>query len=202
MSIRQPKIDLDPETLLSAYAQGIFPMADRDGTIRFYTADPRGIIPLDDRFHVPGTLRQLIKKDPPVFEIRVNYDFAATMRGCMDARSDGTWINPELVAAYTQLHELGYAHSVEAWQDGALVGGLYGVSLGAAFFGESMFHRATDASKVALVYLVQRLRERKFDLLDSQATTTHLCRFGAIDIPASEYLLKLRRALNKRCDFI
>jgi len=195
------KIDLDPETLLSAYAQGIFPMADRDGSIRFYTADPRGVIPLDDRFHVPSTLRQLMRKDPPVFEIRIDYDFGSTMRACMEARRDGTWINQELIAAYTRLHELGFAHSVEAWDDGQLVGGLYGVSMGGAFFGESMFHRKTDASKVALVHLVNRLRERKFDLLDSQATTSHLRRFGAIDMPAAEYLIRLRKALTKRCEF-
>jgi leucyl/phenylalanyl-tRNA--protein transferase len=201
MANRKLKIDLGPETLLSAYAQGVFPMADRDGSIRFYTADPRGIIPLDDRFHIPGTLRQLLKKDPPVFEVRVNYDFPATMRACMEARSDGTWISAELIAAYTQLHELGFAHSVETWQGGEQVGGLYGVSLGAAFFGESMFHRKTDASKAALVYLVNRLREKKFELLDSQATTPHLRRFGAIDIPAAEYLIHLRKALNRQCDF-
>ncbi|HEX4796512.1 MAG TPA: leucyl/phenylalanyl-tRNA--protein transferase [Humisphaera sp.] len=195
------KIDLDPETLLSAYAQGIFPMADRDGSIRFYTADPRGVIPLDDRFHIPSTLRQLMRKDPPVFEIRIDYDFGSTMRACMEARRDGTWINQELINAYTRLHELGFAHSVEAWEDGQLVGGLYGVSMGGAFFGESMFHRKTDASKVALVHLVNRLRERKYDLLDSQATTNHLRRFGAIDMPAAEYLNRLRKALTKRCEF-
>jgi leucyl/phenylalanyl-tRNA---protein transferase len=195
------KIELDPETLLSAYAQGIFPMADRDGSIRFYTADPRGVIPLDHRFHVPSTLAQLMRKDPPVFDIRIDYDFSQTMRGCMDARSDGTWINEELIRAYTRLHELGFAHSVEAWQDEQLVGGLYGVSMGGAFFGESMFHRVSDASKVALVHLVERLRRQKYDLLDSQATTGHLRRFGAIDIPAAEYLVRLRKALSKQCEF-
>jgi len=199
MGSDKPKIDLDPETLLSAYAQGIFPMADRDGTIRFYTADPRGIIPLDEGFHIPGTLRQLLKKEP--FEIRINYDFSGTMRACMEARTDGTWINRELIDAYSRLHELGFAHSVEAWEGSELVGGLYGVTLGAAFFGESMFHRKPNASKIALVHLVKQLRQQGFELLDSQATTSHLKRFGATDIPASEYLLRLRRALNKRCDF-
>ena len=193
------KFLLDPETLLSAYAQGVFPMADRDGTIRLYTADPRGILPLD-AFHVPQTLRQLVRKPPEKggFEVRVNYDFEATMRGCMTARreeSDGSWINPELIKAYVRLHDLGFAHSVEAWRDGKLAGGLYGVSLGAAFFGESMFHRQRDASKVALVHLVERLRERKFDLLDTQATTGHLRRFGCVDIPAREYLVRLKKAL-------
>lgn len=201
MASGKTRIDLDPETLLSAYAQGIFPMADRDGKIRFYTADPRGIIPLDDRFHIPGTLRQLLKKDPPLFDVRINFDFVATMRACMEARPEGTWISNELIAAYSRLHQLGFAHSVEAWQGDRLVGGLYGVSLGAAFFGESMFHRERDASKVALVHLVHRMRERGFELLDSQATTSHLRRFGAIDVPAADYLVQLRKAMKKRCEF-
>ena len=193
---------LDPETLLSAYAQGVFPMADRDGTIRLYTADPRGVIPLD-AFHVPQTLRQLVRKAPDAggFEVRINHDFEATMRACMANRPDGSWINPELIRAYTRLHDLGYAHSVETWRDGKLAGGLYGVSLGAAFFGESMFHRERDASKVALVHLVERLRERKFELLDTQATTPHLRRFGCVDIPAREYLVRLRRALQTVREF-
>lgn len=201
MASGKTRIDLDPETLLSAYAQGIFPMADRDGKIRFYTADPRGIIPLDDRFHISGTLRQLLKKDPPLFDVRINFDFVATMRACMEARPEGTWISNELIAAYSRLHQLGFAHSVEAWQGDRLVGGLYGVSLGAAFFGESMFHRERDASKVALVHLVHRMRERGFELLDSQATTSHLRRFGAIDVPAADYLVQLRKAMKKRCEF-
>src|SRR6185437_3800902 len=201
MDSGKTRIDLDPETLLSAYAQGIFPMADRDGKIRFYTADPRGIIPLDDRFHIPGTLRQFLKKDPPVFDVRINFDFVGTMRACMEARPDGTWISNELIAAYSRLHQLGFAHSVEAWQGDRLVGGLYGVSLGAAFFGESMFHRERDASKVALVHLVHRLRARGYELLDSQATTSHLRRFGAIDVPAADYLVQLRKAMKKRCEF-
>jgi len=201
MASGKTRIDLDPETLLSAYAQGIFPMADRDGKIRFYTADPRGIIPLDDRFHIPGTLRQLLKKDPPVFDVRINFDFVGTMRACMEARPEGTWISNELIAAYSRLHQLGFAHSVEVWRGEQLVGGLYGVSLGAAFFGESMFHRERDASKVALVHLVHRMRERGFELLDSQATTSHLRRFGAIDVPAADYLVQLRKAMKKRCEF-
>jgi len=191
---------LDPQTLLSAYAQGVFPMADRAGRVQFYTADPRGILPLD-AFHVPRTLRQLLRKDPPLFEVRVNYDFEATMRGCMTGHPGGTWINQELIRAYAALHGLGFAHSVEAWKDDELAGGLYGVSLGGAFFGESMFTRARDASKVCLVHLVARLNERGFELLDTQATTDHLRRFGAIDVSASEYLVRLRRALTKRCVF-
>ena len=193
---------LDPQTLLSAYAQGVFPMADRDGVIRLYTADPRGVIPLD-RFHVPHTLAQLVRRPPERggFEVRINHDFEATMRACMQNRPDGTWINRELVRAYARLHDLGYAHSVEAWRDGQLAGGLYGVSLGAAFFGESMFHRERDASKVALVHLVNRLRERQFELLDTQATTPHLRTFGCIDVPAREYLVMLRRAIQMPREF-
>jgi leucyl/phenylalanyl-tRNA--protein transferase len=191
---------LDPQHLLSAYAQGVFPMADRAGRIQFYTADPRGIFPLD-AFHVPQSLRQLMHKDPPPFEIRIDSDFEQTMRGCMTGHAGGTWINQDLIRAYLDLHELGFAHSVEAWAEGELVGGLYGVSLGAAFFGESMFHRRRDASKVCLVHLVKRLKERGYELLDTQATTEHLRRFGAIDIPAGEYLLRLRRALQRQCEF-
>ena len=193
---------LDPQTLLSAYAQGVFPMADRDGKIRLYTADPRGVIPLD-AFHVPHTLAQLVRRPPERggFEVRVNHDFEATMRACMQGRPGGSWINGELIRAHCRLHDLGYAHSVEAWRDGELAGGLYGVSLGAAFFGESMFHRRRDASKVALVHLVNRLRERNFELLDTQATTPHLRTFGCVDIPAREYLLRLRRAIEKAREF-
>jgi leucyl/phenylalanyl-tRNA--protein transferase len=191
---------LEPQHLLSAYAQGVFPMADRFGRIQFYTADPRGIFPLDS-FHVPQSLRQFMRKDPPPFEIRINSDFDATMRGCMTGHEGGTWINDDLIRAYSELHHLGFAHSVEAWAGGQLAGGLYGVSLGAAFFGESMFHRQRDASKLCLVHLVERLKERGFELLDTQATTEHLHRFGAVDIPADEYLLKLRRALQRQCKF-
>jgi leucyl/phenylalanyl-tRNA--protein transferase len=188
---------LDPESLLAAYAQGAFPMADHDGVIRLYTADPRGVMPLDHRFHVSGTLRQLVKRPPELggFEVRVNHDFEAAMRACADQRDDGTWISDKLVAAYVELHELGFAHSVECWRGGELAGGLYGVSLGGAFFGESMFHRQRDASKVALVHLVQRLRDRRFLLLDTQATTPHLVTFGCYDVPARQYQLMLRKAI-------
>lgn len=191
---------LDPQHLLSAYAQGVFPMADRFGRIQFYTADPRGIFPLD-AFHVPQSLRQLMRRQPPPFEVRINSDFETTMRSCMTGRQGGTWINDDLIRAYSDLHGLGFAHSVEAWAGGELVGGLYGVSLGAAFFGESMFHHRRDASKVCLVHLVNRLNERGFELLDTQATTGHLRRFGAVDIPAAEYLVRLRRALQRQCEF-
>src|SRR4051812_33503971 len=193
-------VRLDPETLLAAYSQGVFPMADRDDSIRWYSADPRGIIPLD-RFHIPGTLAALVRQGK--FEIRINSDFQATMRGCMASRPDGTWINDKLVAAYSKLHQMGYAHSVEAWTKGELAGGLYGVSLGAAFFGESMFHRVRDASKVALVHLVQRLREGGFELLDTQYVTEHLRSFGALEIPRRRYRTLLDRAIaGEPADFL
>ena len=192
---------LEPQTLLNAYAHAAFPMADRKGKIHFYTADPRGIIPLSppEAFHVPGTLRQTLRQGK--FEIRVNHDFESTMRACMEARSGRTWINHELISAYLRLHEIGHAHSVEAWRDGVLAGGLYGVTLGAAFFGESMFHRITDASKVALVHLVNRLRERGYELLDTQDVTPHLRRFGCIDVAAAEYLDLLDAAWCKERSF-
>ncbi len=190
-------VNLDPDTLLRAYVQGVFPMGDSDGVIRWYTADPRGIIPLD-RFHVPRTLRQTVRQRR--FEIRINTAFEQVMRKCMEVRPV-SWINQELIEAYLRLYELGYAHSVESWRNGELVGGLYGVSLGGAFFGESMFHTATDASKVALVHLVERLRERGYELLDTQASTEHLQRFGCIEIPFSEYMMLLRKAITRKCQF-
>lgn len=190
---------LDPETLLAAYAQGAFPMADQDGRIRWYTAHPRGVMPLDDRFHVPQTLRQIVRRGK--FQIRVNHDFESTMRGCMATRAERTWINDELIAAYARLHKLGYAHSVEAWHEGKLAGGLYGVSLGAAFFGESMFHRHRDASKVALVALVERLRERGYELLDTQTSSAHLKRFGCMEVGEEDYLERLGKALTRECRF-
>lgn len=172
-------------------------MADRDGRISWYTADPRGVLPLES-FHVPRTLRQVVRKPPENggFMVRIDHDFEAAMRGCMEARADGTWINEELIAAYVRLHRLGFAHSVECYRDGQLAGGLYGVSLGAAFFGESMFHRVRDASKVALVHLVDRLMRRDFELLDTQAVTSHLKRFGCVEIPAAQYLAKLKSAIH------
>ena len=189
---------LDPETLLSAYAQGAFPMTDHDGRIRWYTADPRGVFPLD-AFHVPDTLRKTVNSRR--FEVRINHDFEATMRACMTQRAEHTWISDELIAAYVALHNLGHAHSVETWRNGELAGGLYGVSMGGAFFGESMFHRQRDASKVALVALIERLRDRKYVLLDTQTCTEHLKRFGCAEISAREYAARLREALKHDCRF-
>lgn len=183
---------MTPELIVAAYCQGIFPMADERGRIGWYSPDPRAIFPLDDGFHVPRSLRKTLKKHP--FELRLDEDFEGVMRGCADR--DTTWINDEIVANYCALHEKGLAHSVEAWRDGKLAGGLYGVSLGGAFMGESMFSRATDASKVCLVALVERLRARGYELLDSQMPTEHLQKFGQILIPREEYLRRLALALK------
>ncbi|MEM1011380.1 MAG: leucyl/phenylalanyl-tRNA--protein transferase [Planctomycetota bacterium] len=192
---------LDPEVMLSAYAQGAFPMTDPDGVTRWYTADPRGVIPLDNRFRVSRSLRQTIRRGH--FRVDVNRNFEAVMRACMLDRPDGTWISEELVGAYVHLHSEGFAHSVETYTaDGdELVGGLYGVSLGGAFFGESMFHRRSDASKVALVSLVERLRARQFVLLDAQARTRHLSHFGCQELDAPVYLRWLRDAIMLRRTF-
>ncbi len=190
---------LHPQTLLQAYCRGVFPMCDRGGQIRWYTADPRGVIPLDD-FHIPSSLKQIVRQNR--FEVRINHDFRETMRQCMHGRDEGSWISDELINAYNRLHRLGFAHSVESWRDGKLVGGLYGVSLGGAFFGESMFHRETHASKVALVHLVERLRERNYELLDTQATTDHLGQFGCVAIPVPEYMKRLDKALTRECSFV
>jgi leucyl/phenylalanyl-tRNA--protein transferase len=181
------------DALLSAYASGWFPMAVSPGEIRWYSPDPRGIIPLDT-FHVSSRLARALRTRG--FEIRIDTSFRAVIEGCA-ARpdEDGNWIDAEIIESYCGLHEVGHAHSVETWQDGALVGGLYGVSLGGAFFGESMFHRVTDASKAALVALVERLRAREFALLDTQWVTEHLVQFGAVEIPRRRYLRLLDRAL-------
>ncbi len=180
-----------PAVLIAAYRGGMFPMAmDNRGEIGWFSPDPRGVIPLD-RFHIPHGLRRTLKKKS--FEIRIDTAFSEVMEGCADRRT--TWISREIVTSYEKLFELGYAHSVEAWRDGKLVGGLYGVSIGGAFFGESMFSRVTDASKVALVGLIERLCERNFQLLDTQWTTEHLNQFGCCEIPRYEYLCQLNRAL-------
>jgi leucyl/phenylalanyl-tRNA--protein transferase len=189
---------IDPALLIRAYREGLFPMALEGGEIGWFSPDPRAILPLE-AFHVPARLARLVRKAP--FEIAVDRAFEAVMRACAD-RSDGTWISEELVESYLALHRLGLAHSVEAWQDGALVGGLYGVHLGGAFFGESMFHHARDASKVALVSLVDRLQRRSFALLDTQWSTPHLEQFGVIELPRGVYLRQLDRALARDCAFV
>lgn len=189
------------DLLLSAYANGWFPMAVGDGEIRWFSPDPRGIFPLD-AFHIPRRLARVIRRG--VFTIHINRSFDEVIRACAVADRDdegGTWIDQQIVESYCALHRAGFAHSVEAWMDGQLAGGLYGVALGGAFFGESMFHVATDASKVALVALVERLRSRGFTLLDTQWTTEHLEQFGAIEIPRRRYLEQLADAIEKDCRF-
>jgi leucyl/phenylalanyl-tRNA--protein transferase len=195
-------VTLTPELLLQAYAAGIFPMAESATEPELFWVDPvrRGILPLDG-FHVPSRLRRTIRSGR--FAIRCNSAFEAVMRGCAESTSDRpqTWINDEIIALYTALFQRGAAHCVECWADGVLAGGLYGVQLGAAFFGESMFSRVTDASKVALVHLVARLRHGGFQLLDTQFVTEHLQRFGAIEIPRREYHARLAAALRNEAHF-
>jgi len=170
-------------------------MALEDGEIGWFSPDPRGILPLD-RFHVPSRLARVLRRG--TFTLAVDRSFEAVIRACA-SRPDGSWINDDIVASYLTLHRLGLAHSVEAWHEGELAGGLYGVHLGGAFFGESMFHRVTDASKVALVSLVERLTRRGFALLDIQWVTPHLAQFGAVEVPQVEYQRLLRRALGRPC---
>jgi len=182
---------IPPEVLLDAYAQGIFPMAE-DGEILWFSPQRRGLIPLDERFHVPHGLLRSLKRKP--FEIRWNTAFREVMLGC--ATREETWIDDAILTSYCALHETGYAHSVECWDSDGLQGGLYGVSLRGVFFGESMFSRKTDASKIALVALVDRLRERGFVLLDTQWMTPHLQQFGGYELSRKEYHLALAKALE------
>jgi leucyl/phenylalanyl-tRNA--protein transferase len=194
-------VKLEPQLLLSAYCQGIFPMADHTGTIRWYDPDPRAIIPLDDSFHVPARLARTIRNGP--FTIRANTSFRQVIEACGDPAPgrEETWISPIIVDAYCALHAAGFAHSVETWQGEELVGGLYGVGVRGLFAGESMFSRATDASKVALVALVNLLRQGGFVLLDTQFTTPHLERFGATEIPRALYRRHLAAALLVEAHF-
>jgi leucyl/phenylalanyl-tRNA--protein transferase len=188
-------MNLTPQLLLSAYCHGIFPMAHDDGRVYWYDPDPRAIIPLDT-FHVPKRLARTVRNAG--FEVRVDTAFREVMELCGEPAPDrdGTWISQEFVDVYTQLHEFGFAHSVETWRDGRLVGGLYGVAVRGLFAGESMFSRERDASKVALVHLVERLRRGGFVLLDTQFLTDHLTTFGAHEIPRTEYKARLAEALE------
>jgi leucyl/phenylalanyl-tRNA--protein transferase len=184
-------------TLLSWYCEGVFPMGDPDtGDISLYDPDQRGIISLD-AFHVPATLAKTVRAGR--YEIRINTAFRDVIAAC--AREGDSWITGDILQSYVALHRKGWAHSVEAWSDGTLAGGLYGVSIGAAFFGESMFHTQRDASKAALVGLVDRMRERGLTLLDTQYTTPHLERFGAYEISRKDYLRLLRPALEAPVSF-
>lgn len=187
---------IDSEVLLQGYRLGVFPMAMDNGAIEWFSPDPRAIIPLDG-FHVPHTLERVVRKGS--FEIRFDTSFAKVIKEC--ARRPETWINTEIIESYERLHQLGHAHSVEAWQKGKLAGGLYGVTVGGAFFGESMFHHVRDASKIALLALVDRLRERRFTLLDTQWLTPHLQKFGAIEISRTKYLQLLNAAVNLKRTF-
>jgi leucyl/phenylalanyl-tRNA--protein transferase len=187
---------IDSELLLQGYRLGVFPMAMEDESIQWFSPDPRAILPLED-FHVPHALRRLVRKK--VFETTMDNAFSQVIEAC--AKREDTWINLEIIESYTRLHELGCAHSVEAWKDGALAGGLYGVAVGGVFFGESMFHYVTDASKIALVALVEHLRAQKFALLDTQWLTPHLQQFGGIEISRDLYLRLLRRAIELPCKF-
>jgi len=196
MGRRTPEIT--PELMLRAYRVGLFPMAESRGADRLYWLDPerRGVIPLDAGFHLPRRLRRTVLG--PGFEVTADRDFPAAISGCAAAAPgrEDTWINPEIERLFTALHRSGHAHSVEVWQAGRLVGGLYGVAIGGAFFGESMFSRARDASKVALVHLVARLRLGGYQLLDSQFLTEHLAQFGAHEIPRAEYKRRLAEAVT------
>lgn len=189
-----------PELLLWTYANGVFPMADpHTNVIEWFSPDPRGILPLD-RFHVPKNLAREVRKGR--FDIRSDTAFEQVMRSCAVGRAidNGSWINDRLIRAYCELHERGFAHTVEAWFHDRLVGGLYGVAIGGAFFGESMFtkpeHGGTNASKVCLVHLVRRLNARGYSLLDTQFTNPHLERFGCIEISRDEYLKRLQHAIK------
>ena len=190
------------DLLLKAYATGVFPMAESadDPEVFWVRPEARGIIPLH-AFHVSKSLRKTVKHG--LFDIRIDTDFPAVIDACAEERENrnSTWINAPIREAYIELHHIGHAHSVEAWREGRLVGGLYGVTLGRAFFGESMFSRETDASKVCLVRLVEHLRERKFTLLDTQFTTEHLKRFGAVDVPRRKYEMLLAEALEATAKF-
>jgi leucyl/phenylalanyl-tRNA--protein transferase len=195
-------MQLTPELLLNAYAVGIFPMAESRDDPELYWIDPerRGILPLE-QFHVPRSLRRTLRRAP--FEIRVDSAFRAVVAGCAEPTRERpeSWINDQIQAVYGALFDAGYAHSVECWRDDGLVGGLYGVAIGGAFFGESMFSRAEDASKVALVHLVARMEVGGFRLLDTQFVTAHLARFGAIEIPRADYRKRLRLALRAQASF-
>ncbi len=185
---------LEPNKVVWAYSQGIFPMADENGEIHWYAPDPRAILE-HAHLHISRSLRATIRKG--IYEIRMDCAFEQVMRSC--GSREETWINEEFIKTYTYLHRCNLAHSVEAWKDGQLVGGLYGITLGAAFMGESMFSYATDASKVCLVALVEHLRARGYTLHDTQFLTPHLATLGVSEIPRSEYERRLELAIKQHC---
>lgn len=190
--------DLRPARLIEAYRCGVFPWYDEDAPICWWSPDPRAIFELDG-MHITRRLQRTIRTGR--LTCTVNRDFAGVIRGCAYRPGDGTWITADMIHAYETLHRLGYAHSVEVWHEQRLAGGLYGVAVGGLFAGESMFTRVRDASKVALAFLVERLRRRGFQLFDIQFRTDHTARLGAIEIPRSQYLARLRRALTYPATF-
>jgi leucyl/phenylalanyl-tRNA---protein transferase len=191
---------LTADDLIYGYINGIFPMADSDGMMYWYSPDPRAIIPIDS-YKPSKSLRPILNKN--LFEIKIDSDFEAVMQACSKPRgdSDGTWISDEIIEAYTHLHQLGMAHSVETYLNDELVGGLYGVSIGTAFFGESMFYKVDDASKVAFHHLILNLRKQKYDLLDTQFMNENVRRFGAVEIPKVRYLMMLKNAISQKARF-
>ncbi|ADQ16840.1 leucyl/phenylalanyl-tRNA/protein transferase [Leadbetterella byssophila DSM 17132] len=186
---------IDATLVLSGYLQGVFPMADHDGTIYWYEPDPRAIIPIHS-YKPAKSLRPVLNKG--IFEIRLNTAFEDVIRQCSLPRSaeDGVWISEEIIQVYLDLHDYGFAHSIEAWHNGELAGGLYGVALGKVFFGESMFYKVPNASKVAFHYLIERLKERDFQLLDTQFINDNVLRYGAIEIPKEDFLEQLERNVS------
>ena len=200
--MRDSQDEISVDDLLTWYEQGVFPMADARDDERIFLIDPaeRGVIPMDS-FHVPRRLARTVRQDP--YQIRIDTAFEQVVAECAAARADrpDTWINRPIERLYKELFMRGHGHSVECWKDGVLVGGLYGVAHGAAFFGESMFSRERDASKVALVHLVARLTVGRFALLDTQFLTEHLTQFGAVDVPRADYKRRLRKALEHGADF-
>ena len=187
--------DLSPARLIAAYRQGIFPWYNADDPVLWWSPDPRMVL-LPDELRVPRSLAKLMRRQP--YEIRVDSAFRAVMTACAQPRAGqaGTWINADIIDAYTQLHALGVAHSVEAWHDGELVGGLYGIALGRAFYGESMFAQAPDASKIAFVQLVRQLQRWGFGIIDCQMNTAHLARFGAREIPRADFIARLESLVD------
>jgi len=190
--------DLRPERLLHAYRSGIFPWYDEDGPICWWSPDPRAIFELDG-LHISRRLRRTVRSGR--FQTTINRDFAGVIRGCAEGRDDGTWITTDMIAAYERLHQLGHAHSLEVWHGDQLAGGIYGVAIGGFFAGESMFHRASNASKVALCHLVRRLQERGFVLFDIQMATRVTRQLGAVTISREEYLTRLQQAVGLPCKF-
>jgi leucyl/phenylalanyl-tRNA--protein transferase len=195
---------ITPEQVITGYQQGYFPMSrGRYGEIDWFMSEPRTIIPLDERFRVRRSLRQALRKMQ--YEIRINYDFASVIRACArhdEVHPEEVWLSEEMIALYLELHRRGFGHSVEVWQNGVLTAGLYGISLKAAFFGESMFTRVSFGSQIALVALAERLRARRYRMLDAQMRTPHVAHFGAVDLSHEEYLSVLAQAMLDDCQFV